>query len=113
MTAEPDDSESWIALGDTYRTSERNAEAVDAYDHAEKTIAHPGKRDWPMYYARAMAKERLHRLDDSRSRHPDRAEAVAGSARLLNYSGYSWVDRGRRISEALQMLEKARFPAAL
>ena len=108
VAAEPDDSESWIALGDTYRTGDRYAEAVEAYDHAEKAIANPGKRDWPMFYARAMAKERLHRLDDSEADIQTALKLSPEQPELLNYLGYSWVDRGRKIPEALAMLEKAR-----
>jgi tetratricopeptide (TPR) repeat protein len=108
VAAEPDDSESWIALGDTYRTGDRYAEAVEAYDHAEKSIANPGKRDWPMFYARAMAKERLHRLDDSEADIQTALKLSPEQPELLNYLGYSWVDRGRKIPEALAMLEKAR-----
>jgi tetratricopeptide (TPR) repeat protein len=108
VAAEPNDSESWIALGDTYRTGDRYAEAVEAYDHAEKAIANPGKRDWPMFYARAMAKERLHRLDDSEADIQTALKLSPEQPELLNYLGYSWVDRGRKIPEALAMLEKAR-----
>ena len=57
------------------------AEAVDAYDHAEKAHrARRAKRDWPMFYARAMAKEKLQAAGRVRSRYPDGAEAVAGTA---------------------------------
>ena len=108
VAAEPNDSESWIALGDTYRTGDRYAEAVDAYDHAEKAIPNPGKRDWPMFYARAMAKERLHKLDDSEADIQVALKLSPEQPELLNYLGYSWVDRGRKIPEALAMLEKAR-----
>ncbi len=108
VAAEPNDSESWIALGDTYRTGDRYAEAVEAYDHAEKAIANPSKRDWPMFYARAMAKERLHRLDDSEADIQTALKLSPEQPELLNYLGYSWVDRGRKIPEALAMLEKAR-----
>ncbi|MDB5734836.1 MAG: cellulose synthase subunit BcsC [Alphaproteobacteria bacterium] len=108
VAAEPNDSESWIALGDTYRTGDRYAEAVEAYDHAEKAIANPGKRDWPMFYARAMAKERLHKLDDSEADIQTALKLSPEQPELLNYLGYSWVDRGRKIPEALAMLEKAR-----
>ncbi len=108
VAAEPNDSESWIALGDTYRAGEHYAEAVDAYDHAEKVITNPSKRDWPMYYARAMAKERLHRLDDSEADIQTALKLSPQQPELLNYLGYSWVDRGRKIPEALAMLEKAR-----
>ncbi|HEY4078124.1 MAG TPA: tetratricopeptide repeat protein [Rhizomicrobium sp.] len=108
VAAEPNDSEGWIALGDTYRASEKYAEAVEAYDHAEKTIAHPSRRDWPMFYARAMAKEKLKQLDESESDIQVALKLSPEQPELLNYLGYSWVDRGRNIPQALTMLEKAR-----
>ena len=106
--ADPNDSESWIALGDTYRTSDKFAEAVDAYDHAEKAIARPSRRDWPMFYARAMSKEKLHKLDESEADIQTALKLSPEQPELLNYLGYSWVDRGRNIPQALTMLEKAR-----
>ena len=87
VAAEPNDSESWMALGDTYRAADKFAEAVDAYDHAEKAIGTPSRRDWPMFYARAMAKEKLQAAGRVRSRHPDGAEAVAGTAGAAELSG--------------------------
>ena len=108
VAADPADSESWVALGDTYRASEKYADAVSAYDAAQKAIATPSRRDWPMFYARAMAKERLKRLDDSEADIELALKLSPEQPELLNYLGYSWVDRGRRIPEALTMLEKAR-----
>jgi tetratricopeptide (TPR) repeat protein len=106
--ANPGDSETWIALGDAYRDMDRNDDAIDAYGHAEKALKTPAKRDWPLFYARAMAEDKAH--------HWDRAETDINLAlklspdqpELLNYLGYSWVDQGRKIPEALAMLEKAR-----
>jgi tetratricopeptide (TPR) repeat protein len=108
LAAEPNDSESWVALGDTYRASEKFAESVDAYNHAEKLIGTPTKRDWPMFYARAMAKEKIKRLDESEADIQTALKLSPEQPELLNYLGYSWVDRGRNIPEALTMLEKAR-----
>jgi tetratricopeptide (TPR) repeat protein len=104
----PGDSENWIALGDAYRDQNNHEAAIEAYDHAEKAIGTPEKRDWPLFYARAMAQDA--------AKHWDKAEADINIAlklspdqpELLNYLGYSWVDRNQRIAEALTMLEKAR-----
>ncbi|MES2291713.1 MAG: tetratricopeptide repeat protein [Pseudomonadota bacterium] len=106
--AYPNDAENWIALGDAYRNQNDFAAAIDAYDHAEKSIGTPDKRDWPLFYARAMSQDSL--------KHWDKAEADINIAlklspeqpELLNYLGYSWVDRNQHITEALAMLEKAR-----
>ena len=104
----PNDSESWVALGDTYRASNMFAEAVDAYNRAEKAIARPAKRDWTMFYARAMAKEKIKRLDESEADIQTALKLSPDQPELLNYLGYSWVDRGRNVPQALTMLEKAR-----
>ncbi|HEX4177848.1 MAG TPA: tetratricopeptide repeat protein, partial [Rhizomicrobium sp.] len=108
VAADPGDSEAWVALGDTYRASDKFADAVDAYDHAEKTIPHLSKRDWPTFYARAMAKEKLKQLDASEADIQMALKLSPEQPELLNYLGYSWVDRGRNIPDALAMLEKAR-----
>ena len=108
VAAQPNDSEAWIALGDTYRATEKYAQAVEAYDRAEKVIAMPVKRNWPLFYARAMTKEKLHRLDDSETDIQTALKLSPEQPELLNYLGYSWVDRGRNIPQALTMLEKAR-----
>lgn len=108
VTAQPADSEAWVALGDTYRAIDKFQEAVDAYDRAEKAIPQLSKRDWPMFYARAMAKEKLKQLDGSEADIQTALKLSPEQPELLNYLGYSWVDRGRNIPQALVMLEKAR-----
>ena len=108
LAADPGDSESWVALGDTYRAADKFAEAIAAYDAAEKAIPTPTRRDWPLFYARAMSKERLKRLDESEADIQIAMKLSPDQPELLNYLGYSWVDRGRKIPEALAMLEKAR-----
>lgn len=108
VAADPKDSEAWVALGDTYRTTDKFQEAVDAYNQAEKAIPVLTKRDWPMLYARAMAKEKLKQLDASEADIQEALKLSPEQPELLNYLGYSWVDRGRNIPQALIMLEKAR-----
>ena len=108
VTSQPGDGEAWVALGDSYRAAEKYAEAVDAYDNAEKATDKPTRRDWPTFYARAMAKEKLGKLDDSETDIQTALKLSPEQPELLNYLGYSWVDRGRNIPEALSMLEKAR-----
>lgn len=108
LAAQPNDGEVWVALGDSYRAADKFAEAIDAYDHAEKVIGTPSRRDWPMFYARAMSKEKLKKLDESEADIQIALKLSPDQPELLNYLGYSWVDRGRNIPQALTMLEKAR-----
>jgi Flp pilus assembly protein TadD len=103
MTAKP----GWRWATPIARSS-KFAEAVEAYDHAEKAIAQASRRDWPMFYARAMSKEKLKKLDESEADIQLALKLSPEQPELLNYLGYSWVDRGRNIPQALTMLEKAR-----
>lgn len=104
----PKDVSAWTSLGDIYRGAENYAAAADAYDHAIKLLDPVAKDDWPLFFARAVAEEQ--------SGHWDRAEAdletalklSPDQAQVLNFLGYSWVDHGQHLSEALVMLEKAR-----
>jgi Flp pilus assembly protein TadD len=65
-------------------------------------------KSWPLLYARAVAYEKSDRwhlaerdLEHALKLNPQEPE-------LLNYLGYSWVDRGHNLPKALAMLEKAR-----
>ncbi|HEX3756626.1 MAG TPA: tetratricopeptide repeat protein, partial [Rhizomicrobium sp.] len=108
VASAPNDAESWIALGDAYRGAERYDLAVSAYDSAEKALGTPTKKDWTLYYARAMAQEKLHRLGESEDDIRTALKLSPEQPELLNYLGYSLVDRSRNIPQALAMLEKAR-----
>src|SRR5690606_14060505 len=63
--------------------------------------------DWRLLYARGVSHERL---KDWEKAEADLQAALAiepGDPELLNYLGYSWIDRGERLAEALAMVEKA------
>jgi Flp pilus assembly protein TadD len=104
----PDDIEVWTALGDAYRSGEHWADAAAAYDHAVKTLGAPAKKDWPLFYARAISEERSRRWDTAEADLMEALKLSPDEPQVLNYLGYSWVDQGRNIPQALGMLEKAR-----
>ena len=104
----PNNAENWIALGDALRDDNSSAAAINAYDRAAGLLGAPAKRDWPFFYARAMAKEKSAKWDSAEADINTALKLSPDQPELLNYLGYSWVDQGRRIPEALAMLEKAR-----
>lgn len=106
--AHPDNVTAWTALGDAYRSVERFAEAARAYDHAVTATGKATKKDWPLFYARAVSEERAKNWSAAEA---DLKRALALSPnepQVLNYLGYSWVDRGEHLPQALALLEKAR-----
>jgi tetratricopeptide (TPR) repeat protein len=104
----PDDVDAWTALGDAYRDADRFAEAADAYDHAVKLETPASAKDWPLYYARGVSEERAKHWDAAEADLLQALKLSPDQATVLNYLGYSWVDQGRHLPEAIAMLEKAR-----
>lgn len=105
---QPKQSDVWTALGDLLRSADRFSEAAGAYDKAVAETPSGDRRLIGLYYARGVALERSNRWDDAERDfraalkiNPDRAD-------VLNYLGYTWVDKGEHLDEAVGMLEKAR-----
>jgi tetratricopeptide (TPR) repeat protein len=106
--AAPGDATAWTALGDAYRNEERYSAAAGAYDHAVALLGADKANAWPLFYARAIAEERSHRWDAAEGDLKHALLLSPDQPQVLNYLGYSWVDQGRNLPEALTMLEKAR-----
>jgi tetratricopeptide (TPR) repeat protein len=101
------DVDVWRALGDLYRNVDRSADAVGAYN---KAIALTGKSDpnlVALYYAQGVALESVNRWEDAERDFRAALAIDPDSADVLNFLGYSWVDRGEHVAEAVVMLEKA------
>ena len=103
----PQDEDALLALGNAQRGDKKYAEAVDTYSKALAASKKPEKAEWPLFYFRGIALERSGQwakaVDDFRKAlvlYPDQPL-------VLNYVGYSWVDRGENLDEAFKMLHKA------
>jgi tetratricopeptide (TPR) repeat protein len=106
--AAPNDIEAWTALGDAYRAANKFPEAAAAYDRAVAALGTPQKKDWPLFFARALSKDRAHDWPGAEADLQTALKLSPDEPQTLNYLGYSYVDQGRNIPEALKMLEKAR-----
>ena len=113
--ADPNDSESLDRAGRHLSRRRTNSpKRSTPMTMPKRPSARRAKRDWPLFYARAMAQGEAQAAGT-------RPKPISRSAlklspeqpELLNYLGYSWVDQGRNIPEALAMLEKARSLAPL
>jgi Flp pilus assembly protein TadD len=103
----PTRSEPLIELGDILRSHKRFAEAVSAYDEAATRIPHPQPDDWRLFYSRGVAEERSNNWPRAEA---DLKQALAlqpNQPLVLNYLGYSWIDRGENLNDALGMIKHA------
>ena len=95
------------ALADALRTSEKFVEAIKVYDTALSMIPTPGPEHWALYYARGICHERQNEFPLAEADMRKALELQPDEPQVLNYLGYSYVDRGENLDEALDMIKRA------
>ncbi|PTV96253.1 tetratricopeptide repeat protein [Rhodobacter aestuarii] len=97
----------WVALGDNLRREDRFAEAAKAYDKAIELSGEPKRSEWGLWYARAIAQERSGQWEQAEAGFRKALELNPGQPAVLNYLGYSYVEKRQNLDEALDMIQRA------
>ncbi len=103
----PDDLSVQTALGDALRRQGHCDLAVKAYDDAIALLLEPQPGNWPMYYKRAGCEMTLNDWPAAEADFIAALKLAPNEPRLLNELGYSYVDRGENLDEALKMIQHA------
>ncbi|HET7594852.1 MAG TPA: tetratricopeptide repeat protein [Stellaceae bacterium] len=103
----PHDPEPLVELGDILRGRSRFGDAVAAYDQAIARVDHPEPRHWRLYYSRAVALERSGQWPRAEADLRRALELQPEQPLVLNYLGYSWIDKGQNLESALKMIQRA------
>lgn len=104
---EPDVIAVHTALGDTLRNHEEFGRAADAYSDAISLLEEADQRHWRLYYVRGICFERTDRWEQAESDFRTALELNPDHPSVLNYLGYSLVELGQKMDEALAMIERA------
>ncbi len=107
VTSPSDRTEALLMLGDLLRGKERYADAVREYDRALARVGTPQPRHWAMFYARGIAYERSKQWPKAEADFLKALQLQPDQPQVLNYLGYTWVDRGERLEDARRMIERA------
>jgi tetratricopeptide (TPR) repeat protein len=101
--AQSDDPRARRALADMYRGAGHFAEAEPLYSGliSEQPL------EWRLYFSRGASRERLGRWPEAEADLQRALELSPDQPDVLNYLGYSWVDRGERLQEGLAMIRRA------
>lgn len=105
--AKPSLPDPLVRLGDLERSRENWAAAIAAYDAALKRMGPLQPRHWSLLYTRGIALERAKRWSEAEPDFLRALELRPDQPYVLNYLGYSWVDRGEHLDRAKAMIEKA------
>lgn len=103
----PNDRDLLVSLGDLYRSELRFAEAENSYDAAVALIEKERPRDWHLYFARGMMRERLGDWDMAEIDLQRARKLSNDEPHVLNYLGYSWIDKGMYLDEGLKIIKQA------
>jgi tetratricopeptide (TPR) repeat protein len=101
--AETGDLRARRALADMYRGGERYAEAEPLYT----ALIAEQPNEWRLYFSRGASRERLGRWPEAEADFQHALQLSPEQPDVLNYLGYSWVDRGVRLQEGLAMIRRA------
>lgn len=97
----------FTTLGDYRRADEQYVEAVAAYTTAASLYSELTQRQWFLFYARAIAYERQDMWTEAEADFRKALELNPEQPQVLNYLGYSLVEKKIKLDEALNMIERA------
>jgi len=103
----PDDLEAIMALGNVLRGHKKFAECSDVYSKAAALIPHPEKANWVVFYFRGICYERSKQWPKAEADLKKALELFPEQPHVLNYLGYSWIDRGVNLDQGMDMIKRA------
>ncbi len=96
-----------VAAGDLHREQEEYEEAIAAYNRAVTLLEERDNPQWFVYYVRAIAHERLDNWSEAEADFRRALDLNPDHPQVLNYLGYTMVEKGVNLDEALGMIEQA------
>jgi tetratricopeptide (TPR) repeat protein len=106
---DPKDLEAIMALGNVERGHKKFADCAQTYTKGIDVIAAntESKPNWVYYYFRGICEERSKNWDKAEVDMKKALEIQPEQPHVLNYLGYSWIDRGTNLDEAMKMIKRA------
>ena len=105
--AYPDVPVAHATLGDFLSRQDRYDEALTAYNAAISMYEAQNNLRWQLYYARGIIHERLKIWPNADQDFRSALALNPDQASVLNYLGYSLIERGEKLDEAMEMITKA------
>ena len=106
---QPKDIEAILALGNIERGRKKFADCATTYSQAIDALPAAGgdKNAWVTYYYRGICEERSKQWNKAEADMRKALELQPEQPHVLNYLGYSWIDQGINLDEAMKMIKRA------
>lgn len=96
-----------VQLADLLQSLDRDGEAEATFTDIIEADAAIGEYDWRIYFARGGARERLGEWPLAENDLKTAMTLRPNDPTIMNYLGYSWIDRGINLDEGLALIEQA------
>ncbi len=103
----PQNQDVLISIADLHAANEHYGAAADYYARAVAQIETVEDYHWALFYQYGIALERSKRWNDAEVFLKKALELRPEQPFVLNYLGYSWIDQGRNLDEAMEMIRTA------
>lgn len=107
LTIYPNNTQLLNDLGDIMANQNKHDEAIKIYLKAIENIKDVKSDSWPIFYALAVSYHRSDQKDLAERYMLKALELSNRNANVLNYLGYMWLDEGRNVDQAIQMIVEA------
>ena len=107
VARDPKNYDALVTLGNVYRSNEKFALASETYSAALALLAKLEKDHWRVLYYRGIAYERQKIWDKAETDFRKALSLSPDEPLVLNYLGYSMIEKKINLSEALKMVKKA------
>ena len=103
----PDNTQLLSDLGNIYADMENHPKAIECYQKAVKTLNKNDREAWPIYYSLAVSYDKINQKIKAEQNLQKALTLSNHNPNILNYLGYSWLEQGRNIDEAVKMILEA------
>ncbi|MCB1482158.1 MAG: tetratricopeptide repeat protein [Rhodobiaceae bacterium] len=99
--------EVFLARASILHGQKRYLDAADAYSRAIAATGEVRDADWYLFYYRGMVRERAKQWTRAEQDFKRALKLNPEQPNVLNYLGYSWIDQGLNLDEALKLVKRA------
>jgi tetratricopeptide (TPR) repeat protein len=107
IAKQPDDMESILALAGILRERMQYEACGDVYSKAVAQLPKPDRSHWMTFYFRGICFERAKQWAKAEGDFKKALELYPDQPHVLNYLGYSWIDQGLHLDDAMAMIKRS------
>ena len=103
----PDNKEFKLFLADSLRNKGEHDKSIVLYDEIIRNLINVDTQHWNIFYSRGISYERTKQWNLAENDFMKALELNPDAPYVLNYLGYSWLERGVKLKKALSFIQMA------